>query len=226
MHNPYLNGSDTNEDALQMNQQIPQSSDSDQRNTYQPSPPAARRNEKHVLYIDDYAAEEDNPPSYSRSQAQAEAPHSSDADMWASGRRFSASSTSDTIPLDPYHAHLPSEPETAPLMEPDSNAQMPPTAPPIDQVEISIYNPFDRSKRVRQCSGTRFILAFAIFLVGVILMATALATIKCYDDGCADDVDCQRCENKTRKGIQAAGFSFFILTSLCIIWRFIKYAVL
>lgn len=224
MHNPYLNGSDINDSTLQMNQQMPQSSDSDQRNPFLPS--TTRRNEKHVLYIDDYATEEDNPPSYSRTQEQAEATHSSDADMWTSGRRYSASSLSDAIPLDPYHAHLPSEPETAPLMmEPDANAHTPPTAPPIDQIEISIYNPLDRSKRVRQCSGTRFILVFAVFVVGVILMATALATIKCYNDGCVDK-ECQRCENKTKKGIQAAGFSFFILSSLCIIWRFIKYALL
>ncbi|KAK4511460.1 uncharacterized protein ATC70_012675 [Mucor velutinosus] len=227
MHNPYLNGIDVNENAPQINQQIPQTSNLDQHDPYRPAPSTTRRNEKHVLYIDDYTTEEDHPPSYSKAQEQGqeEAYHSSDVDMRAPARGFPAS-TPDAIPLDPYHAQLPSEPETAPLMETDSDRHSPPTAPLSDRIEVCVYNPLDRSRRVRHCSVTRFILAFAVFVVGVILMATALATIKCYNDGCMDDVDCERCENTTKKGIQAAGFSFFILVSLCIIWRFIKYAVL
>ncbi|GAN02792.1 hypothetical protein MAM1_0028c02239 [Mucor ambiguus] len=223
MHNPYLNGSNFNESTSQ-SQHILQTSDVDQH-SYQPSPSTTRGNEKHVLYIDDYTTEDDQPPSYSSTQGQAEVFHSSDVDIRASARRFPAS-TSDAIPLDPFHAHVPLEPETAPLMEPDTDRHTPPTAPSIDQIEISGQSPFDRYKRVRQCSGTKFILAFAIFVVGVILMATALATVKCYSDGCVDDKECKQCENKTDKGIQAAGFSFFILISLCIIWRFIKLVVL
>lgn len=220
MHNPYLNGSDSNENESQTGLDTSQMNDPNQH-AYQPTPSTTtpRRNEKHVLYIDDYTTEEDHPPSYSSTDEHAQASRSSDADM--------AVSPSDAIPLDPYHAHVPSEPETAPLMmEPDSDRRAPPTAPSIDQIEVSIYSPFDRYTRVRQCSATRFVLAFAVFVVGVILMATALATIKCYWDGCADDEDCKRCEKKTEKGLQAAGFSFFILISLCIIWRFIRYAVL
>ncbi|CAO0791132.1 unnamed protein product [Mucor circinelloides] len=217
MYNPYLNASDANDSAIANDQQVPQSSNPDQPLSL-PSPSTTRRNEKHVLYMDDYTTEEDNPPSYSIAQ-------SSDVDMRAPVRRFSESAP-EVIPLDPYHAHSSSEPETAPLMEPDFDEHTPPTAPSIDQIEISLYNPFDRSKRVRQCSVTRGILGFAIFVVGVILMATALATIKCYSDGCDNDANCDRCQNKTHKGFMAAGFSFFILTSLCIIWKFIKYALL
>ncbi|KAL9540396.1 hypothetical protein MBANPS3_009698 [Mucor bainieri] len=208
MHNPYLNGSDANEDASQINSHVPQMSGSDQHSC-QSLPSTTRRDEKHVLYIDDYTTtEEDHPPSYSSTQEQAKAFHSSDVDTRASARRYSVS-TSDAIPLDPYHAHLPSEPETAPLMEPDSDRYTPPTAPPVDQIEINI-----------------FVLAFAVFVVGVILMATALAAVKCYSDGCEGDPDCQQCSNKIEKGFQAAVFSFFILVSLCIIWRFMKYIVL
>lgn len=226
MYNPYLNGSDTtettsNEQSSQTSisnqhlQQIHQEQPDEQPQRHEDyQPQQVGRNKKHILYIDDYI---DNPPSYTVAQENYQIPQTSDADA----RAATFPNSIEDIPLDPYHAHSPTEPETAPLMyEQNEHIQ---TNPSADRVEIITYNPFDKSRRVRQCSITRLLLGFAIFAFGITLMATTLATLKCYNH-CEED-GCPSCRRVTHKGIMASGFVFFISTSLCILWKIIKFTV-
>lgn len=228
MYNPYLNGSDatetnSNEQLSQANipnhhlQQIHQEQQDEQpqqHEEYQPQPVA--RDEKHILYINDYT---DAPPSYSIAQENHQILQTSDAD-----RRVATFPNSiEDIPLDPYHAHSPTEPETAPLMY-EQNEHIIQTAPSFNMVELAIYNPFDKLRRVRQYSISKILLSFAIFAFGITLMATALTTIKCYSQ-CEGEDACNNCKLKTHKGMMASGFIFFISTSLCILWKIIKFTM-
>ncbi|KAI8645231.1 hypothetical protein BD408DRAFT_429765 [Parasitella parasitica] len=209
MHNnPYLNGSDADESVINTN--MPQSSDASEH--LQPnggSSSTYQRNEKHALYIDDYDKTADNPPSYhSATQVSIHHPDSMEG-----------------IPLDPYHANPPTEPETAPLMQELDEFTTMPISLPGNQTEVSPNNPSDNKlSKLHQCSLSRVILGFAIFVFGITLMATALATINCYSQ-CEAEEECNQCQAKLHKGLMAAGFSFFILTSLCIIWKVIKFTV-
>ncbi|KAG2214622.1 hypothetical protein INT46_008167 [Mucor plumbeus] len=140
MYNPYLNESNATE--ITLNKQFSPTSISNQHlqqihqeqqdlqpkqyEDYQPRPVA--RNEKHILYIDDYT---DTPPSYSVTQENHQILQTSDVDT----RVASFPNSIEEIPLDPYHAHSPTEPETAPLMY-EQNEHIIQPAPLVDRVEV------------------------------------------------------------------------------------------
>ncbi|CEP17199.1 hypothetical protein [Parasitella parasitica] len=224
-NNSYLNGSDADDNAIADAHGLQNSDVSLHLQPNVSSSGTYQRNEKHALYVDDYdrtTDADDNPPSYSSATTQAS---------------VDPFNSVEGIPLDPYHAQPSTEEleETAPLMSAETEDEhttttIPqPSAPFVNQIDIvSPYNTVDtvdnKSKRVRPCSLTRVLLGLAIFTFGITLMATALATIKCYSH-CREEDRCKHCEEKLHNGFMAAGFSFFILTSLCIIWKVIKFAV-